>query len=85
MSSTIGRRRALNAGNRLNDAARLMLRLEGNRVVPEGTARDLGEAVRVANEIMFQYYRIPRAVRETYAGEGQDDGVHLCAVPEGGV
>ena len=77
----IGRRRALRAGKTLNDAAVIMERMESNRVVPEGTALTLFEAARVANEIMYQYYLIPREVRNKYERR-PEDGVSLHPVAE---
>lgn len=77
----IGRRRALRAGRTLNDAAIIMERMESNRVVPEGTALTLFEAVRVANEINYQYYLIPREVRNKYERRPKD-GVSLHPVAE---
>ena len=77
----IGRRRALRAGRTLNDAAMIMERMESNRVVPEGTALTLFEAVRVANEINYQYYLIPREVRGKYERRPKD-GVSLHPVAE---
>ena len=77
----IGRRRALRAGKTINDAAMIMERMESNRVVPEGTALTLFEAARVANEIMYQYYLIPREVRDTYERRPKD-GVSLHPVAE---
>lgn len=77
----IGRRRALRAGRTLNDAAAIMERMESNRVVPEGTALTLFEAVRVANEINYQYYLIPREVRNKYERRPKD-GVSLHPVAE---
>lgn len=77
----IGRRRALRAGRTLNDAAAIMERMESNRVVPEGTALTLFEAVRVANEINYQYYLIPRKVRDKYERRPKD-GVSLHPVAE---
>ena len=77
----IGRRRALRAGKTINDAAMIMERMESNRVVPEGTALTLFEAARVANEIMYQYYLIPREERNKYERR-PEDGVSLHPVAE---
>lgn len=77
----IGRRRALRAGKTINDASVTLERLEGNRVVPEGTARTLWEAARIANEIMYQYYLIPREVRDRYERR-PEDGVPMHPVAE---
>ena len=77
----IGRRRALRAGKTINDAAMIMERLEGNRVVPEGTALTLFEAARVANEIMYQYYLIPRETRNKYERR-PEDGLPMHPVAE---
>ena len=77
----IGRRRALRAGKTINDAAMITERMESNRVVPEGTALTLFEAARVANEIMYQYYLIPREERNKYERRPKD-GVSLHPVAE---
>lgn len=63
----IGRKTALEAGKKLNAAAAV-------GVVPHG----LSEAVRVANEVMFQYFLIPprnpRGVLPRGAGFGWRSG-----------
>jgi hypothetical protein len=67
----ISRKTALNAGNVLN-------------VVVEGVYRhDFPDAVRVANAVMYQYYLIPRAIREEYFREELvTDGIQLQDLPE---
>lgn len=68
----ISRKMALEAGKKLNAAAAV-------GVAPTG----LPEAVRIANEVMFQYYLIPRAIREEYYREElMADGVRMCDSPE---
>lgn len=68
----ISRKMALKAGKKLNAAAAI-------GVAPIG----LPEAVRIANEVMFQYYLIPRAIREEYYREElAADGVRVQAVSE---
>lgn len=68
----ISRKMALEAGKKLNAAAAV-------GVAPLG----LPEAVRIANEVMFQYYLIPRAIREEYYREElAADGVRVQAVSE---
>ena len=68
----ISRKSALKAGKTLNALA------DGNLSIPS-----VKEAVRIANEVMFQYYLIPRAIREEYYREElAADGVRVQAVSE---
>lgn len=68
----ISRKSALKAGKTLNALA------DGNLSIPS-----VKESVRVANEVMFQYYLIPRAIREEYYREElAADGVRVQAVSE---
>ena len=68
----ISRKTALDAGKKLNAAASV-------GVAPYG----FSEAVRVANAVMYQYYLIPRAIREEYFREElMTDGVRVCDSPE---
>lgn len=65
----ISRKAALKAGKALNALAH--------------TSPDAEEAVAVANAVMFQYYLIPRSVREEYfRGELVADGIRLQNLPE---
>lgn len=68
----ISRKSALKAGKTLNALA------DGSLSIPS-----VKEAVRIANEVMFQYYLIPRAIREEYYREElAADGVRVQAVSE---
>lgn len=68
----ISRKSALKAGKTLNALA------DGHLSIPS-----VKEAVRIANEVMFQYYLIPRAIREEYYREElAADGVRVQAVSE---
>lgn len=68
----ISRKSALKAGKTLNALA------DGNLSIPS-----VKESVRIANEVMFQYYLIPRAIREEYYREElAADGVRVQAVSE---
>ena len=70
----ISRKSALKAGNTLNALA------EGQERILKTSVK---EAVRIANEVMFQYYLIPRAIREEYYREElAADGVRVQAVSE---
>ena len=68
----ISRKTALDAGKKLNAIA------DGKYSIPS-----IKEAVRVANAVMYQYYLIPRAIREEYFREElMADGVRMCDSPE---
>lgn len=70
----ISRKSALKAGKTLNALA------EGQERILKTSVK---EAVRIANEVMFQYYLIPRAIREEYYREElAADGVQLQDLPE---
>lgn len=70
----ISRKSALKAGKMLNALA------EGQERILKTSVK---EAVRIANEVMFQYYLIPRAIREEYYREElAADGVRVQAVSE---
>lgn len=70
----ISRKTALKAGKTLNAVA------DGEERVLKASFQ---EAVRIANEVMFQYYLIPRHVREEYFREELIlDGVRMQAAPE---
>ena len=70
----ISRKSALKAGKTLNAVA------DGSGDVLKTSFR---EAVRIANEVMFQYYLIPRAIREEYYREELVmDGVRLQDLSE---
>lgn len=65
----ISRKTALKAGKTLNEAADVLTGIK--------------EAVRVANEVMYQYYLIPRHIREEYfRKELAGDGVRMQASSE---
>lgn len=68
----ISRKTALDAGKKLNA-------LSSVNFMPDNAK----EAVRVANAVMYQYYLIPRAIREEYFREELvTDGVQLQDLSE---
>lgn len=74
----IGRREALRMGKTLNSIAEQYARMDASKLLTDNTAKDVQKAVRGANEIMFQYYLIPRAIREEYyRKEMAADGVPM--------
>jgi len=82
----IGRRQALNMGKTLNHVADQYAKMGAGGLFPSDVVKDVREAVTGANEIMFQYYLIPRAIREEYyRKELSTDGVQLQDLPEGRV
>lgn len=79
----ISRKQATSAGKVLNDfAERCRLESMEGQVSPS-YALTVTNAVRTANNVIFQYYLIPRAIREEYfRGELMTDGVRLQDLPE---
>lgn len=79
----INRRLAKDAGKVLNDVAeRYRLEAMEGQTSPSH-ALSVTNAVRTANAVMYQYYLIPRAVREEYfRRELVADGVQLQNLPE---
>jgi len=76
------RRDATRAGETLNEAARL-IGYTCDEVCMSATRQRIGDAVRLANAIIYQYFLIPREVREQYfRKELVSDGVRLQAPPE---
>lgn len=82
MNRMIGRRAALRAGRTLNEVADQYRRCAANGVYSAQLAREAAEAVRVANEILYQYYAIPRDIREQYHQEVGADGVPMQDMAE---
>ena len=79
----ISRKSATAAGKVLNDIAeRLRIESMEGQTIPS-YAMTVTNAVRTANEVMFQYYLIPRAIREEYfRKELMADGVSLQDMAE---
>ena len=79
----ISRKSATAAGKVLNDVAeRLRIESMEGHTLPS-YAMTVTNAVRTANEVMFQYYLIPRAIREEYfRKELMADGVPLQNMAE---
>lgn len=79
----ISRKSATAAGKVLNDVAeRLRIESMEGQTIPS-YAMTVTNAVRTANEVMFQYYLIPRAIREEYfRKELMADGVPLQNMAE---
>lgn len=79
----ISRKSATAAGKILNDVAEQM-RIESmeGQTLPS-YALTVTNAVRTANEVIFQYYLIPRAIREEYfRKELMADGVPVQDLAE---
>lgn len=81
--ATIGKRAAMRCGKTLNDLATHCMKMATNGAMSQQAAERTQEAVRVANEIIYQYYIIPRDVREYWHQEVGADGVPLHVREEG--
>lgn len=90
MSKLINRRAAMMAGRKLNELVDA-LRVKNPqgpaylRLMAEKEAEEIAEAVRIANEVIWQYNNIPRDVREfwwTGYEEVNEDGVPVQDLPE---
>lgn len=79
----ISRKSATAAGKVLNDIAeRIRIENMEGQTIPS-YAMTVTNAVRTANEVIFQYYLIPRAIREEYfRKELMADGVPLQNMAE---
>ena len=78
----IRRRDATRAGETLNEAARL-IGYTCREICMKGTVKRIENAVRLANEIIYQYFLIPREIREQYFREGLGlDGVLMQDLSE---
>ena len=79
----ISRKSATAAGKVLNDVAeRIRIENMEGQTIPS-YAMTVTNAVRTANEVIFQYYLIPRAIREEYfRKELMADGVPLQNMAE---
>ncbi len=69
MASMIRRRRATAAGRTLNEVAAEMNKMAQYGQLMPSRAREIENAVRVVNAVAYQYYLIPRDVREMYFRE----------------
>lgn len=83
----LSRRAATRAGRKLNELSDRLTEktVDGLRVsqwLAEREAKEASEAIRVANEIIYQYYCIPKDVREFWYQGGGDDGISLSALDE---
>ena len=83
MIKLVNRRSAVMAGRKLNELV-YALRVKNPqgpaylRLMAEKEAEEIAEAVRIANEVIFQYNNIPKDVREfwwTGRVEVNEDGV----------
>lgn len=81
----INRRRALDAGRAINEAAELYRQRAERGLIEPGEACRMHRAARDANAVMFQYYLIPREIRQKYEREELAHGVSVHHQPEGGV
>lgn len=83
----VSKRAAVRAGKTLNEAVeRLNVRtpdgLRTCRFMTDREVEELAEAVRVANEIIYQHYGIPKDVREFWHAEVGSDGVPVSDLPQ---
>lgn len=83
----LSRRAATRAGRKLNELAERLTEktVDGLRVsqwLADREAKEASEAIRVANEIIYQYYCIPKDVREFWHQEGGNDGVPMQDLAE---
>lgn len=78
--NVISRWAAMRAGKKLNEVVE---RLNGKtpdglrtcRLMPEREAEEVAEAVRIANEVIYQYNNMPKDVREYWHVKEGSDGV----------
>ena len=83
----ISKRAAVRAGKKLNEAAEYLNArtpdgLRTCRLMNDRDAEEVAEAVRIANEIIFQHYGIPKDVREFWHTEVGSDGVPVSDLPQ---
>lgn len=83
----VSKRAAVLAGKRLNKIADYFkeVTVEGLRVcrlMNDREVSETAEAVRVANEVIYQYYCIPKDVREFWHQEVGADGIRMRDVAE---
>ena len=70
------RRMVTRAGRTLNDAADYL------RKIGVSKSNEVESAVRILNEVAYQYYLIPRNIREEFFREDLSNGVQLHDVAE---
>lgn len=83
----VSKRAAVRAGKKLNEVIeRLNVRtpdgVRTSRFMTDREVEELAEAVRVANEIIYQHYGIPKDVREFWHTEVGSDGVPVSDLPQ---
>lgn len=83
----ISRRAAVRAGKTLNEVvARLNVKtpegLRTCRLMTDREVEEVAEAVRIANEVIYQHYGIPKDVREFWHQEVGSDGVPVSAMAQ---
>ena len=77
------RRAATRAGKQLNDISRFIRKQADAELVPAEYAQNAESAVRLANQVMYQYFLIPRHIREEYFREELiADGIPLPDMAE---
>lgn len=76
----LGRRTSMMAGKTLNQMAERIRNLHS--VVNVGDAAEFENAVRIANEIIYQYYLIPKDVREFWHQEVGAYGIRVQNLAE---
>lgn len=83
----ISRRSGTRAGRKLNELAerfheKTVEGLRVSRLMTDLEAREATEAVRIANEIIYQYFCIPKDVREFWHQEVGADGIPVQDLAE---
>lgn len=83
----VGKRAAVRAGKKLNEAVERLNVLTPDglrtcRFMTDREVEELADAVRVANEVIFQHYGIPKDVREFWHTEVGSDGVPVSDLPQ---
>lgn len=86
MKKMFRRRAATRAGKLLNDVSRFIRKQADADLVTAEYAQNTENAVRMANQVMYQYFLIPRNIREEYFREELvQGGVPVPDIPEGRV
>lgn len=79
----MNRRTAMRAGITLNEVAEMYCQLSKAGLISSDKANSVLDAVRVANEIIYQYNALPAPVREHYkVSGGEPSGVYMHDLPQ---
>lgn len=83
----VSKRAAVRSGKKLNELVEkldstVISGLRVSRLVDGYEAKEAADAVRVANEVIYQYFCIPKDVREFWHQEVGSDGVPVQDLAE---